>query len=436
MIPASCIRSSFLILLILFLLTTILPTFDSCFGDKGMNSAHAADTSLKGDYSRVDSYALAAGREDERSVNTLASYLSKGAENDEEKARAIFRWLTDRIAYDTKGYRRGSYGDLSPEGVLKSRVSVCNGYANLFEALASAMGLKSVVVPGYAKGYGYRQGSTIKGANHAWNVVWVKGRWRLVDATWGAGFMDEKYRFKRKLTEFYFMPSPGSLIFSHLPDEERWQLLNSPVKREEFGQMAFLKPGFFNAGLRLKSHYRSGLVSQEAFMRVELFVPDEMLFSVSLLRKGKELPQNYFLQRENGVAGINMSFPRKGDYVLRIFAGTPGRDGSRQLEWAIDYNIKAKRKTSQSFPIAYTIAGKCTLISPLRGDIPKGESVDIKVRVPEAKAVSVFGDSTAPLEADGDVYSGRYTSDGGKFTICADFEGLGEYNCIYGFNEK
>jgi transglutaminase/protease-like cytokinesis protein 3 len=70
-----------------------------------------------------------------------------------DKARAIFTWLHYNIDYDVV-----SFADLSkarsqaPEDCLRSGLSVCAGYAALFEAMAIAGGLEAMVVCGHGKG--------------------------------------------------------------------------------------------------------------------------------------------------------------------------------------------------------------------------------------------------------------------------------------------
>lgn len=39
--------------------------------------------------------------------------------------------------YNTEGFFGGQYGETDAESVLQSGTSVCNGYANLFEALCT-----------------------------------------------------------------------------------------------------------------------------------------------------------------------------------------------------------------------------------------------------------------------------------------------------------
>jgi len=167
-------------------------------------------------------------------VQTLAAYLVKPARNEHEKVRAIFRWVTENIAYDTDGYFSGQYGDLSPDGVLKSRRAVCDGYAGLFNMLGEAAGLEVVKVTGYSKGYSYAVGDTYDGTtNHTWNAVMIDNQWHLLDTTWGAGYLGENKKFVREFQEYYFLTPPEVFIYDHLPSDTRWQLLEQPVSSED-----------------------------------------------------------------------------------------------------------------------------------------------------------------------------------------------------------
>jgi len=57
-----------------------------------------------------------------------------------------------------------------------------------------------------------------------------------------------------ELDEYYFMPAPSQLIFTHFPDDPDWQLLERPIDLEEFESLVPLKPMFFKYGLHLLSH--------------------------------------------------------------------------------------------------------------------------------------------------------------------------------------
>ena len=197
------------------------------------------------------------------SVEGLAAALTRPARNDEEKARAIFRWIAAHIAYDQGGRLSGRFGDTSPEAVLRRRESVCAGYARLFEALARAAGLQVVRISGHSKGAGYRLGGEATETNHDWNTVYLQGRWRLLDVTWGTGALLGD-RWERRFTEHYFLTPPEEFIYDHFPDNPKWQLLARPLTRAQYCELAALRPAFFEHGLRVESHPNLRLTAEEA----------------------------------------------------------------------------------------------------------------------------------------------------------------------------
>ena len=82
----------------------------------------------------------------ERTVAGLARYLVRPARTDEEKARAIFRWIAENIAYDTKSYAWGRIPEAGAEDVFRSRSALCGGYAGLFKSLADKAGLEAEII--------------------------------------------------------------------------------------------------------------------------------------------------------------------------------------------------------------------------------------------------------------------------------------------------
>ena len=107
------------------------------------NLAHA-----QGRFAATDAYADAAPASAEQSVAALAAYLAKSGPDDLTRTRAVYRWVTRHIDYDVPGFLAGNYGDYTPEGVLRRRVAVCEGYSRLAQALGTAMGLRVEVVKG------------------------------------------------------------------------------------------------------------------------------------------------------------------------------------------------------------------------------------------------------------------------------------------------
>jgi hypothetical protein len=167
----------------------------------------------------------------EKTVETLAAYLVKPAKTDRDKVRLIWCWITDRIAYDTDSFFAGKAPSTRAETTLKNRKALCGGYAELFTRLGKLAGLEVVEIRGLAKGYGFAAGG--RHEKHAWNAVKLDGQWQLLDSTWGAGSTVNR-KFEKIHKEHYFLTPPEKLIFTHRPDDPKWQLLNPPVPREEF----------------------------------------------------------------------------------------------------------------------------------------------------------------------------------------------------------
>jgi hypothetical protein len=194
----------------------------------------------------LDRHALQTPRAAEATLQSLTDYLIAPARTEREKVRVIYRWITDRVVYDLESYARGVRADSRAESVLRLRKGVCAGYAVLFERLCRLAGLEVVIVRGFCKGYGHYQGEAVS-TNHAWNAVRIDGKWHLVDATWGAGYVNGE-RYTKSFNEFYFLTPPDRLMFTHFPDDAKWQLLNRPLTKQAFENLPEVSGRVFQLG--------------------------------------------------------------------------------------------------------------------------------------------------------------------------------------------
>ncbi len=189
------------------------------------------------DYTRIDRHARNTPDQYAQSVEKLAAYLTEPAENDFEKVRSFYVWLSKNIAYDVDLFRRyqpGTSLEIGPDDVLKQGKAVCQGYADLFNALCDQVGIESRIIPGYSKGFANRNRTDFSTADHAWNSVLIDDRWYLLDATWGAGGLDEKMEYKAQFNEKYFLSPPENFVRDHMPEQPMWQLLDCPVSIQAF----------------------------------------------------------------------------------------------------------------------------------------------------------------------------------------------------------
>lgn len=209
------------------------------------SSAHSGALGPK-ELAAIDAYALAAPPEVEKSSKTLARYLTANLHTDTEKLRAIYRWIADRIEYDVEAFLAGRLSKMNAGEVLAKRSSVCDGFATLFTELSTEAGLEVKTIPGFAKGYVGQGTQHFDKPNHMWNAVKLDGEWRLIDSTWGAGYV-EQGRYKKALSEAFFLAPPEQLVFSHFPQEDAWQLQRTPrLTQKEFEALPEVKTTFFN----------------------------------------------------------------------------------------------------------------------------------------------------------------------------------------------
>jgi len=380
-----------------------------------------------GRYAAVDALADSAPAAAERSVATLAAYLAQAAPDELTRARALFRWIAGHISYNVAGFQSGNYGDLSPDGVLRSRSSVCEGYARLGEALGAAMGLEVQVVSGWSKGYGYTSGQRFDGpTNHAWMAVRIGGSWRLMDPTWGAGYLDQQTRFVRRFQEHYFLTSPDAFIFDHFPQDPQWQLLDRPVTAEEYENLAFLRPMFFTVGFRIGSHPRARIAAADR-VAITLGTTQPVQMSARVLEAANDRPlegEFGFVQVASGEAQIQAAFPRAGDYLIRIFAKPQGAEGP--LGWVMDYRVTASRGTSDAmFPTTFTGFGArgAWLFEPLGGVLQAGQSYRFRLRAPGALDVAVVANGVwTHLTQSGEEWAGDATAAAGNVVVYAKYD--------------
>ncbi|XP_052771924.1 uncharacterized protein LOC128211311 [Mya arenaria] len=282
----------------------------------------------------VDDHAIQVSKSDHSNVRELVWDLifSKNITNEIEKCRVIFRWLA------TKNLKEMSFDNVqagSPEEVLMGLKTGRTTYAMVFDTMCNYAGLHSKIISGYAKGADYRPGQKFQpGTNqHSWNAVYIYGTWCVVDAHWAArriiGKQASTEEFHYQLDEYFFLTEPAQLIFTHFPDDPKWQLLERTVSLEEFENMPHMKPQFFKYGLEFVSH-RTAVVYGRGEISIRLRYPAHRLvvafnFSIQFENgdeeyKGVKLNRYGMQESVGGVASFRLRLPQKGAYILYIYA--------------------------------------------------------------------------------------------------------------------
>ncbi|MEW6758310.1 MAG: transglutaminase domain-containing protein [Acidobacteriota bacterium] len=390
-----------------------------------------------GGYSAVDAHALGAPVEAERSVESLSAYLTgpgSPAHTDEEKARALFRWISDRISYS----KPDGAAEADAAQVLSRREAVCFGYAGLYEALCAASGVRCVVVSGFGKGRTYTVGDATEGlSNHAWNAVWASGRWNLVDCTWGAGRTDEEGRFVRRFDGFYFFTPPRHFAESHFPEDPSSQFLNPPLSREAFEALPYVQSTFHDLGLSWIGRPPGRLaVGDEAVLAVE--VPRDVRLMARLLsRSGADQEDRALVSRTDGGVTVRALCPSRGLYILRLLARRGS--GPEPFDWAADLLVEASEGAGPAarFPYLYQeyVDLSCSLSAPLRNPLRPGRRETFRLSAPGAlEAVVVTGRKWERLHPGPGGFEGTVRIRSGEVKVAARYPERAGYTVLLGFD--
>lgn len=136
-----------------------------------------------------------------------AENITSGIQSEREKAKAIYKFVTENIAYDVQKAEDDIFNIAdSALSTLQTGSGICQDYAFLATALLRAVGLEAHYVSGHA------------GERHAWVEVKVDDEWIEMDPTWGAGYVHEGV-FYFHYNEDYFDPDPDFLAETHTREE-------------------------------------------------------------------------------------------------------------------------------------------------------------------------------------------------------------------------
>jgi transglutaminase/protease-like cytokinesis protein 3 len=180
-------------------------------------------------YTKVDSVALATGKYQFNTIESLSAHINKKFTTDHERLRAIFIWITNNIEYNFSA----RFAD--EESVFRTKKAVCNGYSILLKKLCDNSNIKCRVITGWTKDYNGLVDTTTHDSWHAWNLVSLYDQDYLIDATWAAGEFDrEKKKFIKFFKNEYYLGKPQFFILRHFPDDPRDQLLPETISFGRF----------------------------------------------------------------------------------------------------------------------------------------------------------------------------------------------------------
>lgn len=376
-------------------------------------------------FTKIDEYARNTPTDAEKDVSSLVKYLIRPTKNDTEKARAIYIWITNKIAYDTDTFFSGNLHNTDPEEVIKTKKTICCSYAALYQKMAQMAGLDVIKIDGAAKGFGYTLGTPIGDAkSHSWNAVRIDGQWKMLDCTWGAGYINEDKKFVYKFREYYFLAKPENFIYTHFPSEAKYQFLKKPLTEQEFVSLPNLRPGFFEDKIEVLDNY-NGKIESKGTAILNLASPEDIALQVRLRQSDKKIDDLLtFVQMENGKWKVRATCPSNGIYTLKLFAKNKASKGN--YEWVADFMVEnnTNNPSPKQFPQMFGafFTNEVCLYSPMDGILKTNSIENFNVNIPNAESASVIiAGKWMQLKKNGSNFSGDVKIDPGDILLVAKY---------------
>jgi transglutaminase/protease-like cytokinesis protein 3 len=181
-------------------------------------------------------------------VDILKMYISmKEAKeefslSDEESAFLVYKWITLNIKYDCSNNKIGMYE--TPVRVYYLGIGNSRSISELFTIMCSYMGVKSNYILGYIK---TSDDELVTIVEHNWNYIEINNKYYLIDVSLAMGVCGIN-GFSYTYSELYFDQNPEIFIRSHFPLDNKWQLLNNTITKEQFTSLAFTSQWYYLFG--------------------------------------------------------------------------------------------------------------------------------------------------------------------------------------------
>lgn len=143
--------------------------------------------------------------------------LSDGM-TDEEKLRAIYRYIVENTTYDNRYYENPAalpHESRTAVGPLKNGTAICGGFSLAFQMLCQEAGIPCWTVTG-----------TGAGEDHMWNCAKLDGEYYYFDTTWDRGTSDETLWI-------YFACTEEEINWSHQWGIGQEELIHALIEEQE-----------------------------------------------------------------------------------------------------------------------------------------------------------------------------------------------------------
>ena len=315
-------------------------------------------------------------------IEEIAGYLTEDTDDRYRRVKRIHDWICNTVSFDKNRLIKNGFSGGGPEAAVRAKKGNSRDFAELFQLLCKLSDIEAVVIRGFSNRFYSENGRPLK---HYWNGVNINGRWYIVDTAEDAsgGYTDR---------ELFLHPEAKAL--THLPEDDRYQFLETPVSREEFLsrpllQMELIKydiellDGFEEKEERFVSAPEGPFAEKQDIMFAErsevalrFSVPEYIaVYSILRDRSGQLYRRHAFVHAEQGSAAVRFTLPGYNDtYTASVFVADV-RSGKRGLLYTFFISPPKRRE-----PVSAQRVGQ-TQLSQLETSLPVSPLLPAKRQV-------------------------------------------------------
>ena len=215
----------------------------------------------------------------------------------------------------------------------------CISLTKLYFVNFRCAGLHSEIIEGLTKGDTYRPGTKFKpgSAIYSWNAVTIGSQLGLIDVERAA----RCFSYSNQVEEFFFLPDPTMLIYSHFPNDSYWQFLTSPFTLEQFENLPVLRPPYFTNRLQLLEHKPAVVTTKTNEITFRIGCQSDatsFVFAYILISENDVGQYQRAIMHSDGIhynaqgeASFKIFLPQQGSYFLSILMKGGEHENGRHI---------------------------------------------------------------------------------------------------------
>lgn len=237
-----------------------------------------------------------------------------------EMTFAIYYWITHQVSFSEKDFHHKGHAKLNASAALNQRSTTSEGYAQLFKAMCDYARVECVVQTGVARPDPEYIGSNSSRLQHSWNAVRIKNTWYCVDACWGAGRVNKKFReFHPQYTDAWFFTNRKLFYLSHFPTDRKSAVKDNAISKLAYNMAPVVRESAIvyqvlpGEGLRGRVRSKEGDCKRLVF---EMKQPDRISKIHSVI-DGQIIATDFYIQGDT--LSVDLPTPDAGKYPIYLY---------------------------------------------------------------------------------------------------------------------